>query len=824
MMEKIPEIQHTLKPNLISQALKLSLLSSLSLVLTACGGSSNDKQESPVTKNQAPIAANIILNGEAIVGGELSTTFSYSDNENDPSGSHIYQWFKDGQVITEQTSSKFIINEAAQGAEISVKITPMASQGELKGESVESSVKTVNFLPTANNIEISGRPAVGETLQAVYQFTDKENDKEGNTQFQWYRDNQVIDSATAVTYTLVEEDQGEKITVTIAPIAKSGSTVGNKTTSSALEAFSLTNPDSHNSAIAFTPKDEMLTIDQWYIDNQGIAPEQWGNYKNLKKGADLNIRPAWRQGITGKNIIVTVADDGLDFAHSELRNKELKDENGNTYSLDLVAGTNSAFPAHYSDDHGTGVAGVIAAQANNENLVGIAPDAMLIGLRALPGDHKKNTKNPDNALIDKPIAQVILESEAKSHVSNHSYGANDNGMLYTITQQDYKLYEALALKGGQDNTGHITVFAAGNGRANTLRKVDMSSVDDTLESGQFTEISLGDYAGYDITQQNPFVISVSCFSAQDHEVSYCEDGPGTLISGASGDSSALANEKSEKSATANITTTGAHNHNYRENINTDKGYDTHRSEQAPEPVGYNMAFNGTSAAAPTVSGIAALMKSANPKVTWRDVRWVLAKTARKIQGGYADEISGIYLDQTDNTAPKTNKLTYWSNAGNEQFGRYSHLFGYGAADAAAAVNYITNSAYTPLTAMQTCTIDAQAESVETVKVSFDGQSCPTTIEHVSLNYTISAGTFNNLAFSMNLSTPDGSTIDKPIRLLRETTCTANDGCDLTDSTAVNYAGTVGFMGDKLGEKSTLTFDVNQSARIQLNAVTIFGHN
>ncbi|RPH40436.1 MAG: serine protease, partial [Burkholderiales bacterium] len=70
---------------------------------------------------------------------------------------------------------------------------------------------------------------------------------------------------------------------------------------------------------------------------------------------------------------------------------------------------------------------------------------------------------------------------------------------------------------------------------------------------------------------------------------------------------------------------------------------------------------GTSASTPQVSGVVALMLSANPSLTWRDVRLILAKTARRNDPG---------------------------NAGWEQVGggrAFSHDYGFGVADARAAV-------------------------------------------------------------------------------------------------------------------------------------------
>ena len=48
---------------------------------------------------------------------------------------------------------------------------------------------------------------------------------------------------------------------------------------------------------------------------------------------------------------------------------------------------------------------------------------------------------------------------------------------------------------------------------------------------------------------------------------------------------------------------------------------------------YTSSFDGTSAAAPQVSGVIALMLQANPNLSWRDVQYILVNTARKNDGG-----------------------------------------------------------------------------------------------------------------------------------------------------------------------------------------------
>ena len=86
---------------------------------------------------------------------------------------------------------------------------------------------------------------------------------------------------------------------------------------------------------------------------------------------------------------------------------------------------------------------------------------------------------------------------------------------------------------------------------------------------------------------------------------------------------------------------------------------------------YTHTFNGTSASAPMVSGVIALMLQANPKLTWRDVPLILARTARKVDeqdGGWRDYRSPLGYAQ-----------------GRYDVLHYSHHYGFGVANADAAV-------------------------------------------------------------------------------------------------------------------------------------------
>ncbi|MFM1988853.1 MAG: Calcium-dependent protease precursor [Pseudomonadota bacterium] len=107
---------------------------------------------------------------------------------------------------------------------------------------------------------------------------------------------------------------------------------------------------------------------------------------------------------------------------------------------------------------------------------------------------------------------------------------------------------------------------------------------------------------------------------------------------------------------------------------------------------YRSDFNGTSAAAPMVSGVVALMLAANPALTWRDVRLILARTARRV-------------DTADVATPSS--PTGWAPSALGPSVQFNHKYGFGVADAAAAVAAAkTWTSVGGSDTLKTCTRDA----------------------------------------------------------------------------------------------------------------------
>lgn len=99
------------------------------------------------------------------------------------------------------------------------------------------------------------------------------------------------------------------------------------------------------------------------------------------EGVRLVQAPAiWEDSSQGEGIVIAVIDTGINTSHPDLKTQ-------------IIAGRN--FTTDYSGDpdvfednngHGTHVSGTIAASFNNEGVVGIAPKAQILSLKALTGE------------------------------------------------------------------------------------------------------------------------------------------------------------------------------------------------------------------------------------------------------------------------------------------------------------------------------------------------------------------------------------------------------------------------------------------------------
>ena len=99
----------------------------------------------------------------------------------------------------------------------------------------------------------------------------------------------------------------------------------------------------------------------------------------------MNVQQAWSEGVSGKGVVVTILDDGIERA-----NPDLVANYDPEASYDVNQNDNDPTPRYDlidSNRHGTRCAGEVAATANNSVCsVGVAFGAGIGGVRMLDGD------------------------------------------------------------------------------------------------------------------------------------------------------------------------------------------------------------------------------------------------------------------------------------------------------------------------------------------------------------------------------------------------------------------------------------------------------
>ncbi|WP_453996290.1 S8 family peptidase [Bacillus nitroreducens] len=101
----------------------------------------------------------------------------------------------------------------------------------------------------------------------------------------------------------------------------------------------------------------------------------------IPEGVQLVQAPSlWDEDSQGEGIVVAVIDTGIDTMHPDLKGRVIA---GRNFTTDYKGD-----PDVFEDNngHGTHVSGTIAASLNNDGVVGVAPKAQILALKALTGD------------------------------------------------------------------------------------------------------------------------------------------------------------------------------------------------------------------------------------------------------------------------------------------------------------------------------------------------------------------------------------------------------------------------------------------------------
>lgn len=315
------------------------------------------------------------------------------------------------------------------------------------------------------------------------------------------------------------------------------------------------------------------------VPNDTYWSEMW-HLENLdtnavRRGIDANARAAWSM-TRGAGVTIAVVDDGVELHHPDLAARAAAGLHWNFESDTPNGGhTIDAF------QHGTAVAGMAAAQGGNQRgMIGIAPEARFASwvIFRTNGSLSAPFVSPEQR------AKMFQFQNQSVQVQNHSWVTPGGNLVPVSMEEHLAISNAVTL--GRGSKGVVIVRAAGNNRV----------------SPQPRNVNEDAYTS------DPRVITVAAVRYDGRVASYSTPGAAILVAAPSGDPGFPSPFSTDRLGS--------------------KGFNQISfTNDLAEYVFAGLWFGGTSSAAPLISGIAALILSANPDLTYRDVQQILIHAA-----------------------------------------------------------------------------------------------------------------------------------------------------------------------------------------------------
>ena len=416
------------------------------------------------------------------------------------------------------------------------------------------------------------------------------------------------------------------------------------------------------------------------IEEQGLVVE---NDEVLVPGEDLNVIGAYKLGVTGEGTISVVVDSGMAINHPDLVGNVLpyRSLNFNPNASDRTDTTNPGS----GGDHGTSVAGLIAAEGwNDEGGRGVSPDAGLIGMNYL------GFQNTRNLAMSHGMAGSGISPNDPISTFNRSYGISFQGFVSgSDINREITRYPTENLRGG---LGALNIKSSGN--SFYADSFGLCEAQQELSEEQPNYLVSCYDGNQDPNNASFFTVSVAAVNSDGRHTSYSTAGSNIWVAGPAGEFG-----DSEPAMVTVDQTTCTRGYSgfvaYDNFMNTNGAFleslgitDYHeRVYPFNNPLGdlnsefnpscnYTNTFNGTSSAAPNVSGVVNLILSANPDLNWREVRYILAASSTQVD----PEDAPVVFEVGDGEF--TAHLGWVENAAGYSF---NNKYGFGRPNAGAAV-------------------------------------------------------------------------------------------------------------------------------------------
>ncbi len=392
--------------------------------------------------------------------------------------------------------------------------------------------------------------------------------------------------------------------------------------------------------------------DEWHL-HQRQAPA--GDYDPR---SSVLCEQAWQllDGFGSGEVVVGVTDDGCQLDHPDFDSPGKFAGWGYFEGNRLVRmGDAGADPSKMYQDgsnHGTSCAGVVAAEVDAQLTVGAAPGCRLAPI-------KWESSGTGLFISDSKLRTALDYLSDKVDVISNSWGITPVSSWSVVTRDRIR---QLAQSGGRRGLGIVFLWAAGN-----------------------ENCPISHVANQDVPFDNGWNSSLTVWVGVSTAREFSNDLvgiPGVMHVAALG-STAQRSHYSNYGTGIQICAPSSNSHKYRRLFLPGRGIITTRGHGTIEE-----RFGGTSSATPLVAGVAALVVSANDRLSGFEVISVLKRTASK----------DLNMAPWERTPPASfNQDTSWDvspvppfNSGAFQDigspdGTWSPWFGHGKIDAAAAV-------------------------------------------------------------------------------------------------------------------------------------------
>ena len=365
----------------------------------------------------------------------------------------------------------------------------------------------------------------------------------------------------------------------------------------------LVNLELHN----FTPNDDYYNM-QYYLNNKGTNGEPDSNGKYGAIDADIDAPEAWGITMGNPNIVIAVIDEGVTSEHPDLPASRIVI--ADLSNFDDGDGQASNDPSPDGDgNHGNAIAGIIAATADNGfGIAGIAPECKIMPMKI---DIATQNLNPI-------ILAINIAAEEGANIISGSWGVNSEnpipnaGLTFAIQHAIIFDNVSFVFSIGNNGTGDNFVAYPAN-----------------LDEEDFPT----SYPGMDIIAvgASDRVDLKATYSPVDAEVDIC----------APSNTSSYCYDNTEGGNIWTLDILGAHGYNpWNDQSPLSSCDDILIGQQIPSSgnnyMSYTGRMGGTSATAPQVAGVIALMKSLDVNtncLTVPQINEILKVSADKV-GGY----------------------------------------------------------------------------------------------------------------------------------------------------------------------------------------------